>query len=44
MGRVKLVYWSLLAVLAALTFFLVAAGARVLRGRPAGGGADAPPG
>jgi hypothetical protein len=33
MGRVKIVYWALVAVLAALTFFLLAAGARVLRRR-----------
>jgi hypothetical protein len=31
--RIKLVYWSLVSVLGALTFFLVAAGARMLRGR-----------
>lgn len=40
-GRIKLTYWALIAVLAALTFFLLAAGARVLRRRRNG---DAPAG
>ena len=31
--RVKIAYWALISVLGALTFFLVAAGARVLRWR-----------
>jgi hypothetical protein len=38
-NRIKIVYWSLVSVLGALTFFLTAAGARALRGRlekPAG--------
>jgi hypothetical protein len=42
MSRLKVVYWSLVSVLGALTFFLIAAGARLLRGRldagDAGGG------
>ncbi|HSI30641.1 MAG TPA: hypothetical protein VK951_04855 [Miltoncostaeaceae bacterium] len=33
MKRVKIAYWALISVLGALTFFLVAAGARVLRWR-----------
>jgi hypothetical protein len=39
--RVKLAYWALISVLGALAFFLLAAGARVLRwrlDRPGGGG------
>jgi hypothetical protein len=40
--RIKLAYWALMSVLGALAFFLVAAGARVLRwrlgGDEAGGG------
>lgn len=32
-GRIKIVYWALVGVLAALTFFLLAAGTRVLRDR-----------
>jgi hypothetical protein len=31
--RVKIAYWALVSVLGALTFFLVAAGTRVLRWR-----------
>jgi hypothetical protein len=31
-SRIKLVYWALIGVLGALTFFLLAAGARVLLG------------
>jgi hypothetical protein len=41
--RIKLAYWALMSVLGALAFFLLAAGARVLRwrlgGAPDGGGA-----
>jgi hypothetical protein len=33
MQRAKIAYWSLISVLGALAFFLLAAGARVLRGR-----------
>jgi hypothetical protein len=40
-GRVKIIYWALVAVLAALTLFLLAAAARVLRRRRNG---DAPAG
>jgi hypothetical protein len=41
--RIKVVYWALMSVLGALTFFLLAAGARLLRWRlggdkPDGGG------
>jgi len=32
-GRVKLVYWALLAVLGALVIFLLSAAARLLRDR-----------
>ena len=44
MTRIKVVYWALMSVLGALTFFLLAAGARLLRWRlgdgdgPGGGG------
>ena len=44
MSRIKVVYWSLVSVLGALTFFLVAAGARLLRGRLDSGSAAAGPG
>ena len=45
MTRVKIVYRALVAVLAALAFFLLAAGVRVLLGRrrPAEGGAPPSP-
>ena len=39
--RIKLTYWALMSVLGALAFFLMAAGARVLRWRldgPSDGG------
>jgi len=35
--RVKIMYWALVSVLGALAFFLLAAGARLLRGRLGGG-------
>jgi hypothetical protein len=34
--RIKLAYWALMSVLGALAFFLLAAGARVLRWRMGG--------
>jgi hypothetical protein len=37
MERVKIAYWALVSVLGALIFFLLAAGARLLRGRLGGG-------
>jgi hypothetical protein len=39
-ARIKLTYWALISVLGALTFFLVAAGARLLRWRLGGNEAD----
>jgi hypothetical protein len=39
-GRIKLVYWALIAVLGALVVFLLSAAARLLRDR----GDDAPAG
>jgi hypothetical protein len=36
--RIKLAYWALMSVLGALAFFLLAAGARVLRWRLEGQG------
>jgi hypothetical protein len=39
--RIKLAYWALMSVLGALAFFLLAAGARVLRWRLGGAPDDA---